>query len=89
MQNQTPEQMHKQQLWCYQQETLNTARKVSGKLGKLRGLSLQKALQTTGQAQTTQAHSVLGDSVPALPYVQVERPSAEYLKMKNVTLDLL
>lgn len=70
-------------------ETLNTARKVSGKPGKLRGLSLQKALRTTGQAQTTQAQSVLDDSVPALPYVQAELPSAEHLKMKNVTLDLL
>lgn len=39
MQHKTPEQMHKQQLWCYQQETLNTARQVSGKPGKLRGLS--------------------------------------------------
>lgn len=41
MQNQTPEQMHKYQLWCYHQETLNTARKVSGKPGKLRGLSAE------------------------------------------------
>lgn len=57
IQKQTLKQMPKQQLCCFQQETLNTARKTPEKLGKTRGSSPADCVTVTEHRATTEDSS--------------------------------